>query len=160
MGAHSGHWKRLGDGKLTPQDFEDGLGHILSQNAYRNTLLALLFLTIVTVAVSRIDFGVLNIVVAIGIASIKALLVGMFFMHLKFEKRLIIGYAIYPLVLLFLLIFGTLGDHATRVSIKPQGAEFESFTNPLPALNQQHDAHANQQHAPAHPTATSHKNQH
>jgi cytochrome c oxidase subunit 4 len=52
-------------------------------------LLALLVLTGVTVGVSRIELGALNIWVAILIASLKSSLVLLYFMHLKHEGRFI-----------------------------------------------------------------------
>jgi cytochrome c oxidase subunit 4 len=48
----------------------------------------LLVLTAITVAVSRLHLGALNIWVALGIASLKSALVIFFFMHLKYEKLL------------------------------------------------------------------------
>ncbi|HEY7745629.1 MAG TPA: cytochrome C oxidase subunit IV family protein [Desulfuromonadales bacterium] len=48
----------------------------------------LLVLTAITVAVSRIHLGALNIWVALGIASLKSALVIFFFMHLKYERLL------------------------------------------------------------------------
>jgi cytochrome c oxidase subunit IV len=48
----------------------------------------LLVLTAITVAVSRIHLGALNIWVALGIASLKSGLVIFFFMHLKYERPL------------------------------------------------------------------------
>lgn len=53
---------------------------------YVRTLIALLFLTILTVAASYVDFGSGNVVIALFIASIKASLVALFFMHLRYEK--------------------------------------------------------------------------
>jgi len=47
----------------------------------------LLALTALTVSVSKIDLGVLNIWIALVIASAKASLVLLFFMHLKYENR-------------------------------------------------------------------------
>lgn len=52
-------------------------------------LCTLLFLTAVTVTVSRIDLGILNIWIALLIASVKATCVLLFFMHLKYESRLL-----------------------------------------------------------------------
>jgi cytochrome c oxidase subunit 4 len=46
----------------------------------------LLVLTAVTVTVSRVQLGPLNIVAALGIASVKSALVIFFFMHLKYER--------------------------------------------------------------------------
>ena len=45
-------------------------------------------LTGVTVAVSRLDLGALNVWVALGIASLKSSLVIAVFMHMKYEKPL------------------------------------------------------------------------
>lgn len=71
-------------------------------------------LTVVTVWVSTIDIGVMNAVVALIIASIKASLVALFFMHLKDESKLIWAFALFPLVFLMIIIFGTLMDTQFR----------------------------------------------
>jgi len=58
---------------------------------YRTFILiwgALLVLTVITVAVSRIHLGALNIWVALAIASVKSSLVIFIFMHLKQESKL------------------------------------------------------------------------
>lgn len=128
---HGTPWKRLGDGSLLTQDADEGLGHIVEFKSYLNILLALLVLTIVTVAASRIDFGNFNKLVALGIASVKAYLVATTFMHLKFEKPLIIAYAIYPLVLLALMIGGTLGDEMDRKETIPERYKVESIRHDL-----------------------------
>ena len=116
--AHHGTWKRLGDGSLTGQDFEEGLGHILPLSVLRNVLLILLFLTAITVWVSRIDFGTWNIVIAIVIASIKAGIVGTYFMHLKFENNTILAYVAYPVIILFILVGGCVFDEITKEDIR------------------------------------------
>ncbi len=58
---------------------------------YRTFILiwvALLVLTAITIAVSRVDLGALNIWVALGVASIKSSLVIFVFMHLRQESKL------------------------------------------------------------------------
>lgn len=90
------------------------LGHIVPFKIYLSVLIALLLLTIITVAVSRFDFGVLNIVVAMIVASIKALLVALFFMHLKYENPITKVYAFFPIFLLALLICGVFIDNPFR----------------------------------------------
>ena len=50
------------------------------------TGLALLFLTVITVAARYIDLGEANIYLAIGIAVVKATLVSLFFMHLRWDR--------------------------------------------------------------------------
>ncbi len=47
---------------------------------------ALLVLTVVTVAATRIDLGALNIWVALGIAALKGVLVAEVFMHLRWDR--------------------------------------------------------------------------
>ena len=75
---------------------------------------ALLLLTVVTVLVSYVDLGLWNTVVALLIASVKASLVALFFMHLKGETLLVWGFALFPIVFLVLIIFGTLSDTMLR----------------------------------------------
>lgn len=76
--------------------------HILPLSLYVKVLGALLLLTALTVAVAQMDFGVFNILIAMGIATIKATLVLLFFMHLKYDDKL------FPVILLtgvfFLLV--------------------------------------------------------
>ena len=74
----------------------------------------LLGLTAVTVAVSLLNLGLWNAAVALFIASVKATLVALYFMHLRHEIKLVLGFAIFPLVILALIVFGTLTDVLTR----------------------------------------------
>ena len=70
---------------------------------YKKIFLYLLILTIVTVAVSYIDFGLAGgIFVGLLIASIKGFLVAANFMHLNAEKGLI--YFILALTILFFMV--------------------------------------------------------
>lgn len=74
---------------------------------FLNVFYALLALTALTVAVSRIDFSHgMHIGVALLIAAAKASLVAAFFMHLKYERSWIFGVlflcAVFFIALLFL----------------------------------------------------------
>ena len=73
--------------------------------------------TAITVYVSYINFGVMNIVIALVIASIKATIVALYFMHLKFEDSITWVFALFPLSLLALLIAMTITDTFTRVVV-------------------------------------------
>ena len=84
--------------------------HITGYLTYFFVWLALTVLTLITIWVSYIDFGVLNIIVALSIASVKASLVALFFMHLKYEDTMTWVFALYPLGLLALLIGLTISD--------------------------------------------------
>jgi len=63
--------------------------HIVSYSTLIGVWIALMILTIITVAVSRIHLGAANIWAALGIASCKSGLVIAFFMHMKYEGRLL-----------------------------------------------------------------------
>jgi len=75
----------------------------------------LLILTAITVAIAYVDMGNFNIVVAMFVASIKAVLVATYFMHLKFEDTMTRFYAIVPLLLLAIMIGGVFIDNPFRV---------------------------------------------
>jgi cytochrome c oxidase subunit 4 len=87
----------------------------MSGKFYYTIWIALLCLTVITAAVSFIDLGPLNTVVALVIATIKALLVVLFFMHVKYtsEKltKIVIASAIFWL---FLLLALSMADYTTR----------------------------------------------
>jgi cytochrome c oxidase subunit IV len=76
--------------------------------------ITLVLLTAVTVLVSYVNLGLMNVVVALLIASVKASLVALFFMHLKSEDRLVWGFALVPILFLALIILGTLVDTMLR----------------------------------------------
>lgn len=76
---------------------------------------ALMVLTFITVYIAQFHFGDLNIVIAMLVASAKATLVALYFMHLKYEDKLTWVYALYPIFLLFLLIASTIIETFTRI---------------------------------------------
>jgi len=109
--AHAGHHGHHGH--------DDGPGHVLDRKVYNRVFVMLLVLTVITVAVSRVDFGVLNMVVAMVVASIKAGIVALFFMHLKYEDKLTWMFAFFPILLLFTLIGGVFTDNPLRATPEP-----------------------------------------
>ncbi len=70
---------------------------------YAKVLGALVALTVITVAAAGMDFGAGNTVIALLIASVKASLVALFFMHLRQEKPM--NAIIFVSGLLFLGVF-------------------------------------------------------
>lgn len=62
--------------------------HIVTPKVYATIAIALLVLTATTAAVSYVELGVFNAVVALAIATFKAMLVVLFFMHLKYSSKL------------------------------------------------------------------------
>jgi cytochrome c oxidase subunit 4 len=77
---------------------------------YNAVWIALLAFTVVTVAAARVDLGGWNVPLALAIASIKGVLVGLFFMHLRFEGRWVWGFAAFSIFLLFPVIAVTVMD--------------------------------------------------
>ena len=79
--------------------------HIIPFDTYIKVFATLIGFTFLTVVASRFDFGELNTIIAFLIATIKAVLVLAFFMHLKYDNllnRVIIG-SLSDSALLFLL---------------------------------------------------------
>jgi cytochrome c oxidase subunit 4 len=89
-------------------------GHISPKSTYYTIFGSLMILTGITIAVAFINLGRLNFPVAISIAIIKATLVILFFMHVKYSSRLtklIIGAGFFFLLVLFVL---TMTDYISR----------------------------------------------
>lgn len=89
--------------------------HIIPSKTYYAIWILLLILTGVTAWVATIDLGPLNTVVALVIATSKALIVTLFFMHVKYtsEKltKVVIVSAIFWLLILLSL---SMVDYGTR----------------------------------------------
>ena len=88
--------------------------HIFAYRTLFYVLVALLILTGITVGASYIDMGKLNVWVALGIASAKASLVLMIFMHLRFEGRALILSFLSTVIFLAIMIGFTFWDVAFR----------------------------------------------
>ena len=63
----------------------------------------LMFLTFATVAVTYVDLGDYNIWLALGIAVVKGSLVGLFFMHLRYDGSF--NSMVFVTALLFVMLF-------------------------------------------------------
>jgi cytochrome c oxidase subunit 4 len=91
--------------------------------AYLNVLITLAVLTLVTVTASRIHLGRAgNIGLGLIIATVKASLVVMFFMHLKYEQRWWAGLVLFPLALVMIIIGSNIPD--TGLNGKSHGGDF------------------------------------
>ena len=88
---------------------------------YLAVLAGLLFLTVITVGASYINFGsaMVNVVVAMFIASIKASLVALFFMHLRWEGRMNAIIFCSTLFFLGLFLIGCYTDNINRPPLEP-----------------------------------------
>lgn len=65
---------------------DHGLAHVMSPVTLLSVFAALVALTILTVVAAQFSFGAWEVWVSLGIATVKATLVGAFFMHLYYDK--------------------------------------------------------------------------
>ena len=68
-------------------DHGHGIAHVAAVKVLLGTWIALMILTVITVAATKVDFGpAMNLGIAMAIAVVKATLVVLFFMHLFYDK--------------------------------------------------------------------------
>jgi len=91
-----------------------GGAHVVPVGVYLAVFAALMLLTAATTAAAFQDLGALNNVVALGIAMLKAALVVLFFMHVRYGSRLTPLVITAGLFWLILLIALSLTDYLTR----------------------------------------------
>ena len=90
---------------------------------YALVFLALLVLTGLTTAIAFLDLGgSINTTVALAIAVGKALLVILYFMHVRYSDRLTWVFASAGFFWLLILIGGTMDDVLTRPQLPPSTA--------------------------------------
>ena len=88
--------------------------HVIQPSLYLIILIVLLVLTATTTGVAFLDLGVLNPIVALAIACIKATLVVLFFMHLRYDSKLLKLTLCAGLFTFTVLIPLTLTDYMSR----------------------------------------------
>ena len=88
--------------------------HVVPGMLFFKVLLALFVLTVITVWIAQFDFGSANMLVAMGIATVKAALVMTFFMHLKWDTAINNITIISSFLFLSLLFIFILADLSTR----------------------------------------------
>lgn len=88
--------------------------HVIPVRVYLAIFAALCVLTVVTVAAAQFDFGPFNNLVAMGIATAKAALVVLYFMHARYSGKLTALVIASSVAFLVILIFLTLTDYVSR----------------------------------------------
>jgi cytochrome c oxidase subunit 4 len=88
--------------------------HAESKKIYFAVLAALMLSTLTTVEVARFDLGRLNVVVALTIAVVKAMLVVLYFMHVRHSPPLTKVTVAAGLLWLLILLALTLSDYVSR----------------------------------------------
>jgi cytochrome c oxidase subunit 4 len=87
---------------------------VVQPKVYVGMCFALLALLALTWAIAYVDLGPFNLIVALALAITKAILIALFFMHIKGSSRLLHLAAVAGVIWLLFLISLTLGDYITR----------------------------------------------
>jgi len=107
---------------------DHGLAHTTPVPLLLGILATLMVLTVITVAVTSVDFGAqANLVIAMVIATIKAALVVSFFMHLVWDKKLHL--ILFLTSVLFLILFLSLSVN-DRGEYNPDIEAFQTSQGP------------------------------
>ncbi|MBS1912100.1 MAG: cytochrome C oxidase subunit IV family protein [Bacteroidetes bacterium] len=88
--------------------------HIVPLKVYFLVFSALMILLFVTVGVAMVNLGPFNIYVAMSIAIIKAVLVVLYFMHVRYSTRLTMVVAAAGFIWLVFLLGITILDYTSR----------------------------------------------
>jgi cytochrome c oxidase subunit IV len=94
-------------------------GHVTPLKVYIGIFLALMVCTTITVLVAYVNLGQLNKVVALGIATLKATLVVLYFMHVKYASRMTKLIVISGFFFLGILLSLTMVDYGSRTWVNP-----------------------------------------
>jgi cytochrome c oxidase subunit IV len=99
---------------------EHGTHHVVPLWLYRNVFWALMVLLVLTLVAAHYNLGEMNLVIAVTIAVVKAVIIVLYFMHLRWSTwmvRLFAGAAFFWLMILFVL---TLDDYFSRPWFTPR----------------------------------------
>lgn len=99
--------------------------HVVPTRNYVTIFLILMVLTATTVAVTFVDLGPLNLIIALAIAVTKATLVVLFFMHVKYSSALTKLFIISALIMCGILVLLTGADYISRNWL-PQPEQWEA----------------------------------
>jgi cytochrome c oxidase subunit IV len=87
---------------------------VVQPKVYMRTCIALLALLALTWMIAYVDLGPFNLIVALAVAIAKAIVIALFFMHIKGSSHLLHLAAVAGVIWLLFLISLTLGDYYTR----------------------------------------------
>ncbi len=99
---------------------------------YVATLVVLLILTAITVGASYINFGSGNVVIALAIATVKATIVGLIFMHLLHDKPVNAVIAVAGFVFLGIFLMFDFIDVDSRSNPQPTNLHTPPAATPPP----------------------------
>jgi cytochrome c oxidase subunit 4 len=99
---------------MSGQEHGSGHVHVVPLKIYFVIITTLGLLTAATVLTAKIDMGAMNTVVALTIAVIKGTLVVLYFMHVRWSKRLVWVFVAAAFVWFMILIAFTMQDFVSR----------------------------------------------
>ena len=88
--------------------------HIVPYRVYFFVLVALIALTLLSIAITGIDLGSLTVAGALAFAVVKSYLVLTYFMHLKYDKPYIVTMVIFVFAIFVVTIVVTFLDYLYR----------------------------------------------
>jgi cytochrome c oxidase subunit IV len=97
----------------------NGHVHVVPIRIYYVIFSTLLLLTLVTVDVAFFNLGIMSFTVALTIATVKATLVVLYFMHVRYSPKLTWIFAAAGFLWLFFLLGITISDYLSRGWITP-----------------------------------------
>jgi cytochrome c oxidase subunit IV len=103
------------------------VGHVVPLKMLFGVFAALVVLTIVTVAASKVDLGEYNLVIALLIAVSKASLVVLFFMHMRWDKPfngiVFVGCLIFVGLFIGLTLLDTMQYQGSKIHQEAKGVD-------------------------------------
>jgi len=99
---------------------------IIAAKVYLKTWGALLVLLLLTTGAAYLHLGRFNLFFALVIAITKAVLIVLFFMHIKWSSRILHLAAFAGILWLGIMLALTLGDYMTRGTTAERGLQFSS----------------------------------
>jgi cytochrome c oxidase subunit IV len=90
------------------------MAHIIPPKTYYQVFAALMVLLVLTVAASLIEHDLLNTISAVTIAVTKAVLIVLFFMHVKYSSRMTQVLAVVGFIWLAIMLAIMFADYDSR----------------------------------------------
>ena len=109
-----------------------GAVHVMPLKMLMLVLGALLALTVLTVAVTYVNLGSFNLIIALAIATAKALLVALYFMHLRYDRPF--HGIVFLAAILFVMLF------VGMVLVDTSAYQPDLIEGEAPAMKAMHDA--------------------
>ncbi len=88
--------------------------HIVEYKNHLMILLLLIGFTVLTVAITSVELGPYNTAAAMLIATVKAVIVLLYFMHLKFDQKIYLVFTTIVILTFLAVVFVTFFDYLYR----------------------------------------------